>query len=213
MEKLIDDIKKETILTHYTTGIKEIDHSVLNAIKSVDRAFFVSKEESNLAYIDSALPIGFGQTISQPFIVALMIHALSLEPQHKVLEVGSGSGYALAILSKLAALVIGLEFVPQLCQISRENLKKAHIENVLVVEGDGTKGLPAKAPFDRILVSAAAKEIPRALFLELKVGGIMVIPKSITPYEQILLKITKKSSDEMAIEELIPVRFVPLVNS
>jgi protein-L-isoaspartate(D-aspartate) O-methyltransferase len=213
MEKLLDEIINETEYTAYFTGINKLDERVINAFLNVDRAMFVLDNEKTLAYADCPLPIGHGQTISQPFIVVLMTEALEVKPEHKVLEVGSGSGYQLAILAKLAREVYGIEFISDLAKLAEMNLKKAGINNAKVRTGDGTAGLLEHAPFDRIMVTAAAQEIPTQLIEQLKVGGIMVIPKSTTVYDQMLLRITKTDQHTIKIENLLPVRFVPLVNS
>jgi len=213
MEQLLDEIINETEYTAYFTGIKKLDERVINAFLNVDRAKFVLDNEKTLAYADCPLPIGHGQTISQPFIVVLMTQALEVKPEHKVLEVGSGSGYQLAILAKLAREVYGIELIADLAKLAEKNLKKAGIKNAKVITGDGTEGLLEQAPFDRIMVTAAAREIPAKLIEQLKVGGIMVIPKSMTTYDQMLLRITKTDQHNIKIDNLLPVRFVPLVNS
>lgn len=213
MKKLIKDIEEETSKTSFFTGVHKLDRSVIDAIKSVDRAQFVPSALCDQAYEDYPLSIGFGQTISQPFIVALMTHLLEVKPEHKILEIGSGSGYQLAILAKLAREVYGIEFVPELAKLAQSNLQSAHITNAHVLTGDGNEGLSEKAPFDRIIVSAAAQKVPPKLLEQLAIGGIMVIPKNISGSDQMLIRITKSSADDLLCEDILPVRFVPLVNS
>lgn len=213
MEKLLQEIKQETKNTSYFTGIKDLSQAVIDAFLSVDRALFVLAKDNAQAYDDCPLPIGHQQTISQPFIVALMTEALQVEKTDKVLEIGSGSGYQLAILAKLAQHVYGVELLPELCALATSNLAKAGITNAHMVNGDGTLGLRSEAPFDRILVAAAAKVVPPQLLMQLKIGGIMVIPQSLTAYDQMLIRITKISEQDLKIEKLLPVRFVPLVGS
>lgn len=213
MEKLIKEITKETNETSPFTGIKQLSHRVVEAIKSVDRTLFVKEEDKAQAYDDCPLAIGYGQTISQPFIVALMTELLGVKKEHKVLEVGSGSGYQLAILANLSHHAYGIEFIPELCEYAQKNLSKASIGNATVINGDGTLGFAKLAPFDRIMVSAAANEVPPMLLEQLAVWGIMVIPRKISPFAQMLMRITKSDTQELITESILAVRFVPLVNS
>jgi protein-L-isoaspartate(D-aspartate) O-methyltransferase len=213
MEKLIADIEQDTVHTAFMTGIKHIDAAVLSAIKNTDRKAFVRPQDQNFAYVDRPLEIGFNQTISQPFMVALITQLIEPKPQDKVLEVGSGSGYQVAILSKLCKEVLGLEIIPELAERSRQILKELHINNVTIVCSDGNLGLPTHAPFDKIIISAAANKLPDFLLDQLAVGGIMVLPKTISPFEQMLTRIKKVAACEFKMNDILPVRFVPLVNS
>jgi protein-L-isoaspartate(D-aspartate) O-methyltransferase len=181
---------------------------VLEAFRSVDRALFVPDSLKSLAYEDSPLSIGYGQTISQPFIVAFMTEAAMLNPRSKVLEIGTGSGYQAAILSKLCAEVYSIEMVEPLLQNSKKLLKDLGYNNVHAELGDGYKGWKEAAPFDAIIVTAAPKEIPQTLIEQLKIGGRMIIP--IGDFNQRLTRIirTKEGIEE---ENLISVRFVPMV--
>jgi protein-L-isoaspartate(D-aspartate) O-methyltransferase len=149
---------------------------ILAAFERVPREAFMPDALAPHAYEDTALPIGLGQTISQPSMIALMLAALDCAPQHRVLEVGSGSGYVLALLSELGCEVFGVERHPELAARSRETLRAIGVKDVVVQEGDGTLGLPAHAPYDRILVSAGASQIPDALLAELAEGGRLVMP-------------------------------------
>ena len=150
--------------------------SILEAFERVPREAFLPPELAPRAYDDTALPIGLGQTISQPSMIALMLIALDISPRHRVLEVGSGSGYVLALLSQLGCEVFGVERHAELAGRSRETLRGIGISDVMVHEGDGSHGLPGHAPYDRILVSAAAGQIPDALIAELAEGGRLVMP-------------------------------------
>ena len=152
------------------------DPAILAAFEQVPRAAFVPPELAERAHEDVALPIGLGQTISQPTMIGLMLTALECAPRHRVLEVGSGSGYVLALLSELGCEVFGVERRAELAARARETLRQIGVNDVVVQEGDGTLGLPAHAPFDRILVSAGAAAIPEALLAELAEGGRLVMP-------------------------------------
>jgi protein-L-isoaspartate(D-aspartate) O-methyltransferase len=213
MEKLIADIEQATAHSAFMTGIKHIDNKVLSAIRHIDRKHFVRSQDQDFAYLDSPLDIGCGQTISQPFIVALMVHLIEPKAHDKILEVGSGSGYVVAILSKLCKEVIGLEIVPELAERSRQALQSLHITNATIVYGDGNLGLPEYAPFDKIIISAAVNKLPDMLLDELSVGGVLIFPKNISPFEQMLTLMKKTSSHEYKIRDILPVRFVPMVNS
>jgi len=184
---------------------------VLTAMRKVPRHLFVAPEDEALAYRDSPLPIGFGQTISQPYIVALMCEALDLTKESKVLDIGTGSGYAAAVAAELSARVIGVERVPELAEFARGNLIKAGYTNVEVHCADGCLGFPAEAPYDAIAVAAGAPVPPEALKMQLKTGGRLVIPVGETQRYQDLLKITRISEEEFRTEHLCDVAFVPLV--
>jgi protein-L-isoaspartate(D-aspartate) O-methyltransferase len=150
--------------------------TILEAFARVPREAFMPAELAPRAYEDHALPIGLSQTISQPTMIALMLVALDISPRHRVLEVGSGSGYVLALLSQLGCEVFGIERLGELAERSRETLRSLSLTDVVVTEGDGSAGLPEHAPYDRILVSAAAPQIPDALVSELAEGGRLVMP-------------------------------------
>ncbi|MEJ5378319.1 MAG: protein-L-isoaspartate(D-aspartate) O-methyltransferase [bacterium] len=184
------------------------DSRVLEAMASVPRHRFVPETEVHRAYEDSPLPIGHGQTISQPFIVAYMCEALELKGHEKVLEIGTGSGYHAAALSLLAKEVYTIEIVEALADEARQRLKRLGYGNVKVIFGDGYKGLPEEAPFDAIVVTAAPPEIPQELLRQLKTGGRMVVP--VGRGEQELLRITR-TEQGAKVERLLPVRFVPMV--
>ena len=187
-------------------GIK--DERVLAALRKVPRHEFVPTVEKLLAYTDGPLPIGHGQTISQPYIVALMTELLQPEPTDKVFEVGTGSGYQAAVLAELTKEVYTIEIVEPLYEQARERLKKLGYTNVHVRLGDGTKGWPDAAPFDKMIVTAAGLKIPDALIEQLKEGGRLVMP--VGEVEQILV-VGEKRNNVLETHETIPVRFVPLV--
>ncbi len=187
-------------------GIK--DPQVLNAIKSVERHEFVPKDQQHSAYADSPLPIGHGQTISQPYIVAYMTEQLNLEADEKVLEIGTGSGYQAAVLAHIVSDVYTIEIVKPLCDQAKKRLKRLEYDNVHVMCGDGYKGWPKHAPFDAVILTAAAKTIPQPLIDQLAVGGRLIAPVGDLWQELILLK--RISTDKVEKQKLIPVRFVPL---
>jgi protein-L-isoaspartate(D-aspartate) O-methyltransferase len=182
------------------------DARVLAAMREVPRHRFVPPERAAQAYDDTPLPIGYGQTISQPFIVAYMTEALELEPRHRVLEIGTGSGYQAAVLAKIAKEVFTIEIVPQLAARSTATLRELGYTNVTVREGDGYAGWPEQAPFDRIMVTAAPDHIPQPLIDQLAVGGRLVIPVGDVRQQMTILTKTKAGVVE---RRTIPVRFVP----
>lgn len=184
--------------------------AVIQAMRSVPRDLFVPVQYREDAYTDQPLPIGHGQTISQPFIVALMTEALELSPEHRILEIGTGCGYQTAILALMAKHVFSIERLPPLVSLARVHLAAMGIGNVDLREGDGTLGWPDQAPFDRMLVSAAGPQLPRNLLLsQLADGGIAVLPCG-GPYDQILLKVTR-SGDDLTERFLCGCRFVKLI--
>ncbi len=184
------------------------DSLVINAMLTVKRHFFVPVNLMQFAYNDRPLPIGQGQTISQPYIVALMTELLEVNKTHRVLEVGTGSGYQAAILSLLADSVFTIEIIPELADYAKERLEQLGYKNVVVKSGDGYKGWEEHAPFDGIIVTCAPDEVPPLLLEQLRTGGRMVIP--VGSYYQELLLITKDSSG-ISKESIVPVRFVPMI--
>ncbi len=184
------------------------DTRVLTAMRTTPRHLFVPISKRDMAYRDGPLPIGYDQTISQPYIVALMTELLELTGSEKVLEIGTGSGYQAAILSQLAESVYSMEIVEPLAKSSTELLKKLGYENVQVRYGDGYKGWPEHAPFDRIIVTAAPEEIPQDLVEQLAIGGRMVLP--VGKHYQELVVLTKNAR-KVTRKDIIPVRFVPMI--
>jgi protein-L-isoaspartate(D-aspartate) O-methyltransferase len=186
------------------------DERVLDAFRRVPREAFVDPDRARSAYDDRPLDIGQGQTISQPWVVAVMLEALALHPTDRLLEVGVGSGYAIALASLLVAEAAGIERVPALADAARERLARLGYDNVRVRTGDGTQGWPEEAPFDAILVSAGGREVPATLVTQLVSGGRMVIPVG-GEHDQDLLLVTRDGSGEVTQRSLGHVRFVPLI--
>lgn len=185
------------------------DHRVLDAMLRVPRHEFVSPAHRTQAYEDHPLPIGEGQTISQPYVVALMLESLQLAPDEKVLEVGAGSGYATALLAELAAQVYSIERHDTLAASARDVLSRLGYTNVKVLTGDGTLGLPAVAPFDAILVSAGASTVPAALVAQLSEGGCMIVPVDTGDSQQLQFIRIVDGRPVISPRELV--RFVPLI--
>jgi protein-L-isoaspartate(D-aspartate) O-methyltransferase len=183
---------------------------VLSAMEKVDRGTFVRGHFAGRAYEDMPLPIACGQTISQPSVVGLMTQALRVSPRDKVLEVGTGSGYQAAILSQLARRVYTVDRHKRLVVQASEVFRQMDLTNITAVTADGSFGLPDQAPFDRILVTAAAEDPPGPLLAQLKTGGIMVLPVGQSDAVQSLIRVTR-GEDGLDYEEILPVRFVPLV--
>ena len=188
------------------------DPRLLDAFRAVPREQFVAPEYRASAYQDGPLPIGLGQTISQPYIVALMIAAAEVGPDDRVLEVGAGSGYAAAILGHVAGDVVSIERHAALADEARRRIAALGLDRVAIVEGDGSNGWPARAPYDVILVAAAARNVPRALRDQLRCpGGRLVIPVGGEGRNQQLVKIVRTAEDGFATTDLCGVRFVPLI--
>ena len=185
------------------------DPEVLAVLQKTPRHRFVPDKVSKYAYNDHPLPIGEGQTISQPYIVAFMTEMLDIDSNHKVLEIGTGSGYQAAVLSPLVNHVYTIEIVKSLANSADSTIKKLGYKNITVRWGDGYKGWPKEAPFDRIIGTAAPPEIPLALIEQLKPGGKMVLPVG-TRWQEIVV-VTKNASGEISKKNVLPVRFVPMV--
>jgi len=189
-------------------GITNTD--VLQVMRNTPRHLFVPPALSNMAYDDYPLPIGKEQTISQPYIVALMTDLLKLNGDEKILEIGTGSGYQAAVLSQLVDSVYTIEIVESLANTAQKRLNNLNYNNVIVKHGDGYKGWPSLAPFDAIIVTAAPEEVPQTLIDQLKIGGCIVIP--VGDKWQELQLITKIDKDKTKKKTIIPVRFVPMVH-
>ena len=204
-----EDYRKiELIMALRNQGIR--DQAILEAIERTPREMFLGPSFQPMAYADQALPIACGQTISQPYVVAFMTDRLKLNDRSKVLEIGTGSGYQTAILSPLCRRVYTIERYRTLAKEAEERFKTLGLANITQMVGDGYKGWPKQAPFDRIIVTAAAKDVPKALADQLAIGGIMIIPLEEGPLNQELVRITRDEQG-FAQERLLPVRFVPLV--
>ena len=187
------------------------DPAILSAFREVPREAFVAPDFARQAYDDHPLPIEAGQTISQPYIVALMIEAAGIGPDDKVLEVGAGSGYAAAVMSRIAREVVGIERQHELVEVARNRLERLGYGNVTVVEGDGTRGCPEEAPFDAILAAASGSHVPKPLVDQLADGGRLVMPVGDPSWVQELVKVTKRADGTTTQENLGGVRFVPLI--
>jgi protein-L-isoaspartate(D-aspartate) O-methyltransferase len=206
--EMVEDIQRLDAATRIDTGRGAISERVLDAMETVPRHEFVSPEEAASAYRNRPLSIGHGQTISQPYIVALMTDLAAVEPDDVVLEVGTGSGYQAAILSHLAKHVYTIEIVESLGREAAQRLKR--YDNVTTRIGDGYRGWPEAAPFDAIVVTAAPDHIPPALVEQLKPGGRLVIPVGGQWLGQRLMVLSKNKDGTTTSEEIVPVRFVPL---
>lgn len=191
--------------------VRGIHHpQVLEAMRTVPREEFVPERLRQSAYEDEALPIGLGQTISQPYMVADMTEALDVQPAHKVLEIGTGSGYQTAVLCRLARTVCSVERLAELAQEALERLQRLGFHNVKLMVGDGSVGWAEQAPFDRILVTAGAPHVPGALLHQLSPGGRLVIPVG-SGYEQVLNIVDKNAAGKISTHYSTPCRFVPLI--
>jgi protein-L-isoaspartate(D-aspartate) O-methyltransferase len=200
--------RMEFMLTLRRRGIS--DKAVLRAMDEVPREHFVAPDCLEAAYGDHALPIACGQTISQPYVVAYMSEQLAVGPQHRVLEIGTGSGYQAAVLSRLAREVVSVERYRTLAEAALNRLQTLGYSNVEVVVGDGFNGMPERAPYDRIIVTAAAERVPEPLIEQLVVGGVLLLPLGSRHGAQEIVKLTK-TNEGMREERLIGVRFVPLL--
>jgi len=201
-------VEKEEMIQTQLLGRNITDEKVIEAMEEVDRKDFIPEELHHLAYEDGPLPIGREQTISQPYIVAYMAQALELSPQDKVLEIGSGCGYNAAVMSRIVKQVHSVEIIEWLAQTARENLENADISNVTVHLGDGYHGLPDEAPFDKIVLTAAAPVLPEKLKQQLKVGGKLLAPIGMSI--QTLVIIDRVTEDKFETHKLVGVRFVPM---
>jgi protein-L-isoaspartate(D-aspartate) O-methyltransferase len=204
---------RETMVQRQIAARGISDPRILDAFRAVPREEFVPEDQRALAYDDNPLPIEAEQTVSQPYIVALMIDAAELEPMDVVLEVGAGSGYAAAVTAQLVDEVIAIERHLALAKLAGERMERLGYENVSIYEGDGTSGFEEKGPFDAIIVSAAGSHVPDALLEQLEIGGRLVMPVGGKDEVQTLFKITRTSEDDYEQEELGAVRFVPLIGA
>lgn len=208
---LLQQIASDAAETARWTGRALLSPGVMDAMREVPRHAFVPAHERLFAYDNRPLGIGFGQTISQPYIVAVMTELLDLTPRDRVLEVGTGSGYQTAVLARLAHMVYSLEVIPALATTARTRLAALGYTNILVREGDGFAGWPEEAPFDAIIVTAAPEAIPPALVQQLVTAGRLVIPVGPLGDTQMLYRCCKRADGTLEMERKLPVAFVPMV--
>lgn len=209
--RLLDEIAAEAVATESWTGRKRYADAVMAALAAVRRDGFVPRAEWLFAYDNRPLGIGHGQTISQPYIVAVMTDLLDLTRGDRVLEIGTGCGYQAAVLSLVAARVYTLEIVPELAAAARRRLRRMGYDNVETRIGDGWQGWPEAAPFDGIIVTAAPSEVPAELVRQLKPGGRLVIPIGPRYDTQTLYRCVKRADGTLAMEQKLPVAFVPMI--
>jgi protein-L-isoaspartate(D-aspartate) O-methyltransferase len=209
--RMVADVEQMYAETRSETGLPAMSAAVRSALRNVERHRLVPAAEASRAYRNHPLPIGAGQTISQPYIVALSADLLQPKPSDVVLEIGTGSGYQAAVLAEIVAKVYTIEIIPSLGNEARRRLEELGYGNVEVRIGDGYAGWPEKAPFDGIVVTAAAPRVPQALVDQLKPGGRMVIPVGGTGDIQFLKLLTKRADGGVEEKKVLPVRFVPLV--
>ena len=212
-DALITQIKHDFKTNRDFLDQAEFNQQVLQAIATVPREQFVPEKQRRYAYKNRPLPIGYGQTISQPTMVAMMTDLLRIKPGDKVLEIGTGSGYQAAILAQLGAKVFSIEIIPQLAKQAAKDLHQAGYDQVQLRTGDGYYGWPEAAPFDAIIVTAAASHIPPALIKQLKQDGRMVIPVGDRFMIQHLLVVTKDKRGNVLTQQTVPVQFVPLTGA
>jgi protein-L-isoaspartate(D-aspartate) O-methyltransferase len=201
------DAERRRMVDEQLLGRDITSPRVLEAMRKVPRHLFIPEPQRSRAYDDSPVPIGLGQTISQPYIVAFMTQALDLEPGHRVLEIGTGSGYQAAVLAEISREVYSIEVLPELADRARETLAALGYRHVRLRTGNGYLGWPEHAPFDRIIVTAAPPEVPPALIEQLKVGGLMAIPVGTVEQH---LRILRRTATGMETLRTLPVRFVPM---
>ncbi len=209
-QALVKEIATDLRSSDAILDASELDPRVLDALRSVPRHQFVPDKHKHQSYRNRPLPIGYGQTISQPVIVALMTNLLELKASDKVLEIGTGSGYQAAVLAELVDKVYSIEIVPELAERAAEDLKRTGYDKVITRHGDGYYGWEEQAPFDAIIVTAAADHIPPRLLKQLKPGGRMVIPVGSRFMVQHLVLVKKTQDSDILTEQLLPVKFVPL---
>ncbi len=209
-KKMVREIEQDVHETAAYIGRSQLNEEVMRVMGEVPRHDFVPEDELSAAYINRPLPIGYGQTISQPYIVALMTDLLAVTKDAKVLEVGAGSGYQAAVLSLLVKEVHSIEIIPELARQCRKRLTRLGYKNITIHQGDGYYGLESEAPFDGIMVTAAASYIPPPLVQQLKPGGNMVIPVGTQFAVQYLMLVKKNEKGEVSMRQVLPVQFVPL---
>ena len=211
-KRMVEEIAALTRETRFETGRANLSEGVMEAMAKVPRHEFVPARDRHNAYANRPLPIGMGQTISQPFIVALMTDLMEVKPGDRVLEIGTGSGYQAALLAELAGTVYTIEIVEPLAREAAERLKRLGYRNVVTKTGDGYRGWPEHAPFDAIMVTAAPREVPQPLIDQLKPGGRLVVPVGGQVAGQSLLLMEKQADGRVTRRNILAVRFVPLTD-
>ncbi len=209
-QRMVDAIEADVRATRLALDKQALDPRVMKAMEQVLRHKFVPTALQRSAYLNQPLPIGHGQTISQPYVVAVMTDLLETTPDSKVLEIGTGSGYQAAVLAELVDQVYSIEIIKPLGEQAADRLSRLRYDNVTTIVADGYYGWEAHAPFDAIVVTAAASHIPPPLIKQLKVGGRMMIPVGSRFLTQQLLLVTKQEGDKIKTRQILPVRFVPL---
>ena len=209
--RLLEEINRNALETENYTGRRRFGDAVMAALSAVPRHDFLPQSHQKVAYSNRPQSIGFGQTISQPYIVAVMTDLLDLKPTDKILEIGTGSGYQAAILAKIAKQVFSIETVKSLAESATRRLREQGYDNVQVRYGDGYKGWKEEAPFDAIIVTAAPERIPETLCQQLKVGGRIIVPVGRQFSTQILKLGAKKNDGRVSFRSTLPVAFVPMV--
>ena len=202
---------REQMIERQIAGRGITSQHLIRAMREVPRHLFVTADLAAFAYDDSPLPIEADQTISQPYIVALMIEAAEVAPGDKVLEIGAGSGYAAAVMSRIVREVIGIERHQLLAELAAERMQRLGYDNVRIVHGDGSRGCPAEAPFEAILAAASGSHVPEVLVRQLSIGGTLVMPVGEPAAVQNLVKVRRLGEEDFEREDLGPVRFVPLI--
>ncbi len=213
VERLIEEIQDEARISRSTTGISSFTPDVLEALRKIPREAFVAEGQEKYAYFNQPLPLEFGQTISQPFIVALMTQMLQPQPHHTVLEIGTGSGYQAAVLAQLVKHVVSIEIIPDLADAATRRLNMLAVNNVEIHCNDGYHGWPANAPYDGIIVTACSTTVPPALANQLKIGGRLIIPIGESYGYQSLHLIEKAADATLLSHAVLPVAFVPFTRA
>ncbi len=208
--RLVQEVEADVRLTSSYLGADRLDPEVIRALRTVPRERFVPESLRDLAYANRPLPIGLGQTISQPYIVAVMSHLIAIKPGDRVYELGTGSGYQAAVLAEMGAEVYSIEIVPELAERAATVLAELGYAKVQVRAGDGYLGWPKAAPFDAVIVTAAGPEVPRSLVDQLKSGGRLVMPLGGERETQSLVVVTKQADGTLNRRDVLPVRFVPI---
>ena len=212
MRAMLEDIRSEVRYTRSLIGRDTLNKRVMHAMATVQRDEFVPDSMKRAAFDNGPLPIGHGQTISQPYIVALMTDLLETRPEHEVLEIGTGSGYQTAVLSILCEAVYSMDLIPALAAAAGERLRRMGFSNVFIRSGNGYQGWPEHAPYDGIIVTAAAPQIPQALVEQLKPGGRLIIPVGLPYMNQELMLVTKEAEGHTNVQSVLGVAFVPMVD-